>query len=396
MGTHPWGIFGGMRPDELEFIKVLDFEYIAMLTSFVFIGPWRYSHDNLRFGDVRKFSDGVNYVLVFAISLVLISIWKIVSLGVTDKRDLVLEGSALVGLSFSFNIIIVCAAVYLIKLLIDDKTKTFMIIALTGGTFFLFVILLAGHRNLFYRYLAVILLLYHVIHKKIDLKAVFIIGAIALFGAALLQNLKMAFFLEKINITGYLDITGRYPELLQHSKTVLSFKLLITTLLGTEFMTASNNLAIIIEKVPDYLPFMHGTSILKDIERALVPGFLFQRVVENTSLFYNRTIFPETYYAGGGTGFTLVGHAYLNFKVPGIILMFALYGLIIKKIYKWSSRTLFGFLFYVSFIPVAILSIRYDLSAPISQSLKHILLPLGLMLIISHVKRVVFNKGRVE
>ena len=61
-------------------------------------------------------------------------------------------------------------------------------------------------------------------------------------------------------------------------------------------------------------------------------------------------------------------------------------GAAVRGAYRWASTSPLGLAFFLGFIPVAVSAARGDLSGPISQSLKHVLLPLLAMMVISYAR----------
>ncbi len=392
MGTHPWRMFaGGIRPSALDYATTLNLQFIAILTFSIFLGTSVRSYQQVSYVKFKNLREGVNWVFLIGAVLSILHIGNNIACGFSDKAEAVLSGSPFAGFAVGFNIMNIAASVYLLKFFRYKEIKKAILFGLFYFSCLFLSFLLTGHRNVLYRFLLIFVMLYGISYKRLSVKYLVLIFVGTMLGAAILQNLKMALLKNTISFELYINILKKHPEL-YGPWYILYLKQVITTILGTEFMTASNNLALVIHYWPGTFPFLWGESFWWDIKRALVPGFLFNRIVMCTADFYNKTIHPNLYYLGQGPGFTLVGLPYINFGLIGIIPFFAFCGFVVKKIYKWSTKSVIGMLFYVNFMPVMILGIRYDLSAPISQAWKHLLLPLGVMLLISHVKRKVFKK----
>lgn len=177
-------------------------------------------------------------------------------------------------------------------------------------------------------------------------------------------------------------LAGFHPALRDAPTWLKVIKLLLFTALGGETLTAGNNLAMIITRMPQDMPQLSGAYFLNDLGRALLPGFLVAPTLEATGGYYNKVVFPGVYDSGGGVGFSIIGYGYLNFGVGGAIGLIAIIAGLIRQLYRWASRSGLGLLFYIGFVPVGIYIARTDISGPLSQGLKHVLVPLVAMYIV--------------
>ena len=101
--------------------------------------------------------------------------------------------------------------------------------------------------------------------------------------------------------------------------------------------------------------------------------------VKATTFWFTETFYPIFYAKGGGMGFTLVGQGYLDFGMPGVIGLFVVLGVFIGQLYRLSGKSTIAFIFYINLIPVVMYSIRQTISVILSQSIKHVMLPLIIM-----------------
>ncbi len=395
LGTHPYNSFGGHPIRVFDHGKVLNLHFIAMIAASFFITPAvnKPYHDltSERFAILKK---GVSWIFIISLLLCISHVVGNKMMGFTGKGDMVLSRNPLSKFSFAFNIVNVCASIYLLEYLVKKETSK-MVRFVTFASVLLFIsFLLSGHRNIMYRFFVMFIMLY-CSYKKISLKKLLIIFSlfvVGMFAATQLENLKMALLREYVPMRRYINIESQLGL-----ATLSPYKVWIlqtlTSILGTELMTSSNVLAIIVYNVPRNLPFLYGSGFLYDIVRAVAPGFLFYWEAVSTASHYHKLLFPNLYYAGHGPGFSLVAAGYANFGLIGVTGLFSFYGYILKRLYAWYSKSLIGFIFYINFIAIGIIAIRTDLSAPISQSWKHILLPLGVMLLIGTMTRRVRYSG---
>lgn len=172
----------------------------------------------------------------------------------------------------------------------------------------------------------------------------------------------------------------------------LSFKIdlsnIFVEIFHTEFKSSSRNLAILMENIPNHINFFYGKGILMDLGRAFIPGFIFPHTTSST-IWFNEIFFPHFFQMGGGVGFSLVGVGYLNYGIVGVVILFAILGYLIKKLYFNLNNPII-LVIYANFLPLFIFALRGDLSVIISQTLKHILLPIILVILIDSMLRDIF------
>jgi hypothetical protein len=189
-------------------------------------------------------------------------------------------------------------------------------------------------------------------------------------------------------LSGYFKMFLLSKQMIGTLEMEMSGRYIARFLLGSELLTASQNLALLIELVPEQNPFFLGETFLWDLRKAFIPNFFFPRsLFLNTTAWFNKTFFPYYWDKGHGVGFTLVGLGYLNYGFIGVICLFSILGVVWRITYKWSLKSVWGLIFYVNSIIVWVYSIRADLSAPISRSIKHIMLPLLIISLIGSFKR---------
>lgn len=390
LGVHPYQTYVGQRIGTFDFEKAVNVAFVGLLCGTVFISPVKRSFRITSYKLLPTLKTG-NYILfVTTFALCVGHIAYVVLGGYTGKGEVALSSNPLAGASFAFNILILSSAVFLIDYCRRKKNRKFLVFSGLMSAFFLFTVLLIGHRNIFYRLLVTATFVPLVFVNKIKLKHVTIVVILLLLAMSIsgvLGNLKMALLRgsnQEIEIKSQQTFgESKYQDLTKwHGIRQVFLLQSITNILGSEFMTAGNVLTVLLEHVPETYPYLLGKSILWDLKRAVVPGFLFNRDVETTAVFFVKRIWPETYLRGEGPGFSLVGFGYVNFGIIGVIVVFSIYGYAIKKLYLWATHSLVGSIFYVTFIPIGVLTLRNDISAPISQALKHIALPMLVMFII--------------
>jgi oligosaccharide repeat unit polymerase len=395
LGIHPYDHWGGYKVDTLDFSGAMDLQFLALAVALAVIGPRRVSFvSSSNSPDIRLLYDGALAVLAAAAILGLTNIVQILSQNFTNKSDVVLSGDWTTRLSFAFNIAATALGVYLAKLFSEKRiTLAYLtlVIAVLGG---LTVVLLIGQRHFLFRAGLICLLVFHVFHRPIPGRSLILLAVLALVLSTVLGGYKMALVAQEA-LPGYsgsiweegLSLFAlRNPEFANQSPFMQYFKVGLVAALGSEAMTPGNNLAMILSRVPADLPFFYGSTIPSDLMRSVLPGFIVQPLIDSTSGEYNRLVFPDTSSSGGGVGFTIAGYGFLHFGTAGLIMVMTVLGVALRASYHWAVRSPLGLMFFLGFFPVAIYIARNDISAPLSQGLKHVLLPLLAMMVISHLK----------
>ncbi len=319
---------------------------------------------------------------------------QIVSLDASSKGDVVISGDWSTRLSFAFNIAATALGVYLAKLLSERRLTaaycTLLIVIAIGVA----MVLLVGQRHFLFRAGLVCLLVFHIFHRRISIRSLLLMAAFALILSTALGGYKMALVLQNTlpieNVSLWEStqqlISLRNPEFLNSSPFMQYVKVGLVAALGSEAMTPGNNMAMILSRVPHDLPYFYGSTLAGDLFRSILPGFIIAPYVDTTAVTYNALVFPETAATGSGVGFTIAGYGYLHFGEMGLLLIMLLVGAALRAIYHWAGRTTTGLMFFIGFFPVAIYVARTDITGPLSQGLKHVLIPLLMMIFVAHLR----------
>lgn len=393
MGVHPYTTWGGYRIEELNFASAMDYQFFALLIALLVIGPRRVTFANAMTTHASSaLFRGSLPILVAASVIGLANIFQILSQDFSSKGDVVLSGDWTTRLSFAFNIAATALGVYLAKLFSEGRpiaAYTTLIIVITVG---IAMVLLIGQRHFLFRAGLVSLLVFHIFHQRISIRSLLLLAGFALMLSSILGGYKMILVVQDLAPAGNaslweqtrLAISLKNPEFLNNSEFVQYVKVALAAALGSEAMTPGNNMAMLLTRVPQDLPYFFGATLPGDLLRSILPGFIIQPYVETTSVVYNRLVFPSTVAAGGGVGFTIAGYGYLHFGQLGLIAIMVLIGATLRQIYRWASRSSTGLMFYIGFFPVAVYVARNDITGPLSQGLKHVLLPLVAMTVVAH------------
>lgn len=393
LGVHPYENWGGYRIDGLDFNGAMTYQFFALLIALAVIGPKRVSLENTA---GNRFSDalfrGSLPVLVAAGIIGIANITQIASQDFASKGDIVLTGDWTTRLSFAFNIAATALGVYLARLFSEGRPTsayvTLMIVVAVG----IAIVMLIGQRHFLFRAGLISLLVFHIFHRRISIRSLLLLVGFALVISTILGGYKMALVLQDsfpADSGSILEqtkqaISIRNPEFLNNSPAMQYVKIGLVMTLGSEAMTPGNNMAMLLSRVPHDLPFFFGSTFPDDLLRSVLPGFIIQPYVDSTSVIYNQLVFPNTAATGSGVGFTIAGYGYLHFGEIGLVAIMLLIGGSLRGMYRWASRSATGLMFYIGFFPVAIYVARNDITGPLSQGLKHVLLPLIAMTVISH------------
>lgn len=402
LGLHPYPVWSGFLIEELDFAFAMDLQYLAIVVMFAMIGPRRMRFDPvLRDNRFEALFHGVTLVLPVALLISAIGIGEVISQGFTQKIDVILYGSWATRLGFGLNMTATCAAVYLLRHFVHGKALSAYVTIALFLALGVVVVTVVGERNFLFRFLVIALFAIHIAHRKISFGMFMLLGVAASVMIAVMGGLKMAAVSDQVlgpNSMTIEELVGlskiiENPSIVNDPTPLQYAKILLVLTLGNEYMTAGNNLAMVVTRVPYEFPFQNGWTLINDVARGLQPGFLVRNEANNTTFIYNRLMFPENSERGGGQGFSLVGTGYFNFGTMGVIMIMALFGWAVRGAYRWAAKSPFGLVFFLGFIPIAIASARGDLSGPISQSLKHVLVPLVAMMLVSHF---ITNRARAR
>ncbi len=355
-----------LKEDIGDLQQTVFLEWIALATFLIIVGPT----GKLLAGPFQrlprlKVMAWILLILSMVVSAAyLVHIWQN---NLTSKYEIALSSSILSRLDPAFS---VYALAYAVLLSIGFQQRMVLWGLILGSLAWNgLAFLLSGERDLVFRILWITVFLFHGLYRPIShwLLACIAVAAIAL--VPILGDLKNA--------------------LLSETESTVIVNALALRVLNDEFLTGSENLQFYLRNA-GFEPFYLGETLLWDLNRALLPGFIYPEGPDPQRHF-NMTFFPEVVEQGGGRGFTLVGEGYMNFGAMGVVLWFVLLGLFVRYLYEKSTRSGMWFIVYVLSMPLIIYVIRADFSNLIAQCAKHILIPMLLL----HIGQQVFQ-GALE
>lgn len=272
------------------------------------------------------------------------------------------------GFTSLFRVLLYCLVVWVLYgfYIRSSATNRILILYLF---LFLFSALALGERDVFFSYaLAVIFLLY-------------VSG----------RGGRLLFYSIGFVLLMLIPILGEYKNLFTKSEfNSIDFGNYFMVFLDGEFRSAGFNNEVILNSFQG--PFFFGRSLVNDVLRALVPGFILS--FENSVAWYNNTFHPNIRAIGQGYGFSLAAEGYINFSYFGVLLWFAFYGLIVSFFYRMAFKSVYYLAAYICSVPVFIYSLRGDFSTLLSPIIKTIFFTYMVLVFIDLALRGV-KRGRV-
>jgi len=349
------------------FSKTLDLEFFGLISFSVFSKQKVYSFKKLGMESINKMAVGNTIFFYLCLSVIFVSLYYQITSGITNRYQKILNYSPLYYVDFLYFFLNISICIYLLNIKRRKRKLRYLYIFLYFG-FLLLSFLISGHRNIVFRYILILVLLYDTMWEKIGKIKLLIATFVLILISTVSNDYKM--YLLKSNNNGIIETNTD----------------LLYTFFGSELRTPSENLSTVLMSVPSEIDFFYGETFIWDISQGLSIGFISSRTnFQNTSVWFTKTFFPSIWDLGGGVGFTLVGTAFINFGLFGVIAIFSLLGMINKVLYKKSSYSAWWFVLYINFIPIVIYSIRSDFSVLLAQTLKHTLVPMFFLSILSNV-----------
>lgn len=351
--------------DETESVWQAAFmEWLALVAFALAVGP------TVR--DVRLRADWITFDLKASAWMLLCASLAIsaVYLGYVWKNDLsskyaiALSESPFVRLDPAFSVYALAFAVLLGSFLRQGNVPWTLVVFSVGWNIFAFLI--CGERDFVFRVLWIFAFFWDCLYRRVPRWALVVFALCTIGSVPILQDLKSALLSESL------------PEV--DVETPLAVRVI-----SDEFLTGSDNLQVYLESRANG-PFFAGETLVWDLRRAVLPGFLFPAEKDPTRWF-NETFYPEVLEKGGGKGFTLVGEGYMNFGAFGVVIWFLLLGAFVRYLYVKGTNSLAWFIIYVVSMPLIAFITRADFSNLIAQFAKHIGLPLVILFAGMHVLR---------
>lgn len=361
------GVGGMLSVDSM--CNTMWLQFVALITFAMMVGPTRHVPELTPSRIFLLASKGANVLILLmgAISVFHLASWF--NLGLTSKLDKYFS-KEFVPLDFVFVILLFMMSLRAASGVILQGRKRYVEMG-CYAVFLVMAYLITGSRELVLRFVTVYILLYGGLLGLWRMRQVVPLAALAAYGSTLMADYKN--FLLSF-------------ETIEREALFNGLQQLVTTLFSSEFRSASENLAILVEHMPDSIPFFDGQLTAWELALAFRIGFLSTNAnYESAATWFTETFFPVFAAQGGGSGFTLVGQGYGDFGISGVIILFFALGVLFRRLYRWSSRGPLQFVIYANIVPLMIYATRQGVAPLLSQSLKHILIPLVIAIVIGTV-----------
>lgn len=312
--------------------------------------------------DRRKLAKGVVSIValpvLISLSGALIVHAHFISLaGVTSKRELweVDAGLPLAGL---MSHILLLLGSWLI-LTSRNRVRAFWITVLVG-TVAVYVWGFTGERDVVFKWTLIATFAWF-LKDWINVRLILVIGFLMIAVAPIMKDLGVAF-------------SGGDFELAR------TFNL-YQNVLGGEWSAAGSNLDTILRN-PSLYENLSLDRFLADLSRGVMPSGFFYGV--NTSSWYTQSYTPVvTGRTIPGIGFSLVAACWMYASLIGVIIGGVVFGAVSWWFYRWSVRTPLYASAYFLYVPLALWSLRGDLSFWLSSIIKQVFLPAFLLLVVA-------------
>lgn len=362
----------GFYPEDLRFIHELNILAIAGVVGGVVLGvvsgkylasEWIPDEGSVD----RKFV----YFVVVAIIMVGAGhhLW-LFSTGIGSKTEWILQSGA--SVVFVYSIFVTLAVLLIAMRWCRGGNAIGLVVAL--GVFAAIPMLTVGERDVLFKYVVAVALL-GFMWKKFGRRQVFGLGL------ALIVFMPISGGLKNIALGG-----GGSGEIWGEDD------ILVEVFRG-EFRAPVRNLATLNQNRER--PGVLGPKVfLWDLGRTFVPSQIWK--VQNVQGWYAQKYYPGRKALGYGRGFSLAGEGYVAFGKAGVLFVFLVLGLMTGAMYRMVQGKTLGLVAYSLWAPLAIFSIRASLSMVLSPFVKHVILPLSALIVITAVVRMALRREHTE
>jgi oligosaccharide repeat unit polymerase len=342
----------GLRVVENKY-ELIFINFLALLGYFTASTIlYKKTHSDISIRDDISMPRGLMKIIVLALFLLTLLVpISFLASGATQKADFNNQFVSIFGI-FNFSLI-----------LLIIKTETSKNLSYIIGLVILYLFtasLILGERDVFYSFILAFVFLEsrrtHINKAKLVFICVFLVVLI--------------------------PILGEFKNIFTRDSVSVERDSLVVSLLNGEFRSAGYNIDHILGNNFD---FKYGESIINDLVRSVVPGFLHS--VENSVSWYNNTFHPDIVAQGRGYGFSLAAEGYVNFGYFGVFLWFLIISLGIVNLYNKSFHSTFYLAIYLTVLPVCIYVLRGDFSTILSPLLKQIMIPYLIMFLFFRFSR---------
>lgn len=283
-------------------------------------------------------------ILLIAVPFTLYYVLIISHSDASSKRDII-ENYWIVKTISDFFILAITILIFLRAMRIGESfyRDSFIVLYFFFCTFY---VLLTGERDLLFKVLFGLIIIYYDQRKSFGpLKMIAIFSSI-LFIVPISQYFKSAL------LSGTIDINRAGADLI----------------LNSEFISSSRNFysLLVFDVTRD------ASFILSDMARALIPTTLLGDYgVQSTVAWYDTVFRPENGFQGtSGWGFTIVGFGYVVGGLTGIVSIMTFYAWLLSAFYNQRWRSQYWYSLYILALSAFVYVLRADLANLLSQVFK--------------------------
>lgn len=293
--------------------------------------------------------------------LTIIAIIYTLRSGFVDKGDILKNGGLLINITFKAVYMVLMLFAYCLFMKLKNGAKISPVWVLKTVLTVVLFSLVTGERNYMFQIVLisfVCLSLFDKLSKKIIL--LFIPAAIVIFPLT--------------HVFKYYILSGQTAVMFNWDEVFFKF-------LDGEFVSASRNLQILIQNgLKDYFK---GFALLNDFASCFVD-----------MEFSNQHWFNGTFFPGSATqyGFTLVGEGFMNGGIIGIIIVFAIVGILMRLLYVNANKNAYFTVIYMYMVPLFIYVTRADIGNLISPMIKYAFFGSFIIYILQKIRITVAGK----
>ena len=323
---------------------ILQYELIALLVTLIIISPRKYKYDYDSIKQKLNVNTGIfNRILYIVMALALIiGAFYIRQTGYVNKRQIYANSGLLMNLVFRIPLVFSILTPFIMVDEYNKKGKIPVRYILVVAFSIAIITFFSGERDFLFRYMLILIFL--------------------LFFFGIIKNRHFLILIPAFIVLFPLSAIYKYYFLGGGIAAKVNNGFLYA-FLTSDFNSASQNLQYLVSN-GDADGMLGFSRLGKDVNS------LFSNSVPSMTSWYNNTFFANS---RSGKGFSLVGEGYVIGGVVGIIVVFAIVGLIIKFFYANSQKNIWFFSAYLYFITLMIYSIRGDLSTIYSGILRQII-----------------------
>lgn len=205
--------------------------------------------------------------------------------------------------------------------------------------------LFTGERDVFIRFVVV---LFFLLYSSGKIKQKHFLLLVPLSMVLLTLSVQFKYFFLRGTINGSFSLDN-----------------LLEGFLSSDFSAAGRNLQYLIDR-PWTKGYFGYKMIVTELFYPIIPGSF----KTNPDYWFNYVVHSGGYH---GNAFTLVGTGYIIAGIPGIVIIFAIVGGLVKYLYIKASENIFYYSAYIYCITIVMISIRGSLNSIVNCFVKEVL-----------------------